>query len=161
MISLLLLSGGDRSNGLECGRCVLLVHRRVRRCGAPQGLSFCSNRYTDNPCGYFVRRPGIFLLSDMDFEQTTIIMALCNYLNCTSKVSLFSEQPDSVIALRFLCFKPSGEPGAGSRQAHAIRLKSLTPNVWPGLVRDSREVRGFEGSPLCTYPSFYLSSTPC
>jgi hypothetical protein len=130
MISLLLLSGGDRSNGLEWGRCVLLVHRRIRRCRAPPGLSFCSYRYTDNPCGYFVHRPGIFLLSDMDFEQTTIVVALCNYLNRTSKVSLFSEQPDSVIALRFLCFKPSGEPGAGSRQADAIRLKSLTPNVW-------------------------------
>ena len=129
MISLLLLCGGDRSNGLEWGRCVLLVHRRIRGCGAPQGLSFCSYRCTDNPCGYFVHRPGVFLLSNLDFEQTTIIVALCNYLNRMSKVSLFSEQPDSVIALRFLCFKPSGEPGAGSRQAHAIRLKSLTPNM--------------------------------
>src|SRR6266849_7589537 len=107
MISLLLLSGGDSSNGLEWGRCVLLVHRRIRRRGAPQGLTFLSYRYTDNPCGYFVRRPGIFLLSDMDFEQTKIIMALCNYLNRTSEVYYFSEQPDSVIALRFLYFKPS------------------------------------------------------
>jgi hypothetical protein len=131
MTSLLLLSVGDRSNGLEWGRCVLLVHRRIRRCGAPQRLSFFSYRYTDNPCVYFVHRPGIFLLSDMDFEQTKIIVALCHHLNRTSKVSLFSEQPDSVIALRFLCFNPSGEPGAGSRQAHAIRLKSLTSsNVW-------------------------------
>ena len=129
MISLLRLSGGDRSNDLEWGRCVLLVHRWIRRCGAPPGLPFCSYRYTDNPCGYFVRRPGIFLLSNMDFEQTPIIVALCNYLNRTSKVSLFSKQPDFVIALRFLCFKPSGEPGAGSRQAHATRLRSLTPNV--------------------------------
>jgi hypothetical protein len=25
-----------------------------------------------------------------------------------------------------------------------------------GLVRDNREVRGFEDSPFCAYPSFYL-----
>ena len=115
MISLLLFSGGDRSNGHEWGRRVLLVHRRIRGCGAPQGLTFCSYRCTDNPCGYFVHCPGIFLLPDMDFEQTKIIMALCDYLNRTSKVSHFPEQSDSVIALRFLCFKPSAESGAGSR----------------------------------------------
>lgn len=62
MISLLLLLVADRSNGIEWGRCVLLVHRRIRRCGAPQGLSFCSYRYTDNTRGYFVYCPGIFLL---------------------------------------------------------------------------------------------------
>jgi hypothetical protein len=129
MISLLHLSGGDRSNSLEWGRCVLLVHRRIRKCGAPQGLSFCSYRYTDNPCDYFVHRSNIFLLSDMDSEQTTIIVALCNYLSCTSKFSLFSEQPDSFIAFRFPCSELSGEPGAGSKQVHAIRLRSLTTNV--------------------------------
>ena len=130
MISLLLLSGGDRSNGLEWGRCVLLVHRRIRRCRAPQELTFCSYRYTDNPCGCFAHRPGIFLLSNMDSEQTKVIMALCNHFNRTSKVSHFSGQPDSVTALRFLLFKLSGEPGAGSRQAYAISLKFLTPNVY-------------------------------
>ena len=130
MISLLLLSGGDPSNGLEWGRCVLLVHRRIRKCGAPPGFSFCSYRYTDNPCAYFVHRPSIFLLSDMGSEQTTIIVALCTYLNRTSKASFFFEQLNSFIALRFLCFKLSGEPGAGSRQVHPIHLKSLTPNVW-------------------------------
>ena len=113
MISLLLLSGGDRPNGLEWGRCVLLVHRRIRRCGAPQALSFCSYRYTDNPCGYFVRRPGIFLLSDMDFEQTTIVVALCDYLNRTSKVSLFSEQPDSVITFKVSMLQTIGAAWGG------------------------------------------------
>jgi len=166
MISLLLLCGGDRSNGLEWGRYVLLVHRRIRRCGAPQELSFCSYRYTDSPRDYFFPSPGIFLLSDMGFEhfaseQSTVIVDLCNYLDLdrASEVSLFSEQPDSLCALRFLCFKPSGHCGAGSRQAHwhAIRLKFGTPNVCD-LVRDRREVRGFEGSPLRAYPSLYLGS---
>ena len=99
MISLLLFCGGDHSNGFEWGRCVLLVHRRIRKCGAPQGLSFCSHRYTDNSRGYFAHRPSIFLLSDMDSEQTTIIVALCIYLNRTSKnVSPFLELSDSFIA---------------------------------------------------------------
>ena len=94
MISLLLLCGGDRSNGLERGRCLLLVHRRIRRCGAPQGLSFHSYRYSDNPCDCFIPSPGILLLSDMGFERiekSTLIVALRNYLDLgrTSEVLLF------------------------------------------------------------------------
>jgi len=61
---------------------------------SPQGLSFYSYRYTDNPCDCFVPSPGIFLLSDMGlerFEQSTLIVALCNYLDLgrTSEVLLF------------------------------------------------------------------------
>lgn len=129
MISVLLLSGGDRSNDLEWGRCVLLVHRRIRRCSAPPGLSFCSYRYTDNPCGYFVHRPGIFLLSDMDFEQTTIIMALCNYLNCTSKVSLLSDKPDSVIAFKVSMLQAIGGAWGGIQASTCNTFGILTPNV--------------------------------
>ena len=169
MISLLLLCGGDRSNGLEWGRYVLLVHRRIRRCETPHGLSFCSHRCTNNPCDYFVPSPGILLLSDLGFERfasehSTVIVDLCNYrdLDRASKLSLFSEQPDSVVALRSLCFKPSGHCGAGSRQAHchAIRLKFGTPNVCD-LVRDRREVHRFEDSSLCAYPSFCFGLKPC
>jgi hypothetical protein len=73
LISLLHIFPGDRSNGADGGRCLPLVHGRLRRHESPQKLQFLPDRQSDDRCSHLADCSGIFCLPHLDVEQADLV----------------------------------------------------------------------------------------
>jgi hypothetical protein len=110
--SILRFSSGNRSNNLEWGRCLLLVHRRIRKYRKTQRLSFQWHRHTYIPWYHCIHRPRVFLLPDLDVEAA-IIEAL--YSHCIGKyaMSSASDLPDSGPSIKLTILQLIGSAWGG------------------------------------------------
>ena len=77
--SIFRLRHGNCSNRADWGRYLLLVCRWIWRCRAPLAFPSLPHRLSYHDCSYFVHRSRILLLSDLDAEQTIVVVLLDHF----------------------------------------------------------------------------------